>query len=182
MSTNNHKSSAPNPYKGIYLRSIMVGVSSFAVMFLIYRTTQNPAFSPEKTVNSAFFFALVSPVFMGGKIYLAERRYRMYEEGIGDYRIKVPINILINKGYLYVGRTDIYLVFATTRPHFISSVKMTNVVKVTLYDTDNINLTLKSRNGEDRSLYNIKFRVNDNLGELMKIFGDLFEGRVEITD
>ena len=104
----------------------------------------------------------------------------MYEQGIGEHRIKVPISILINKGYMYVGQMDIYLVFATTRPHFISSVKIANVVKVTLYDKDYICLTLKNRNDESRDLYTIKFRVEDDTEELMKIFNHLFEGRVEI--
>ena len=168
-----------NPYSGIYLRSVMVGISSFAFMQFVYFTTGNPAFAPEKCVNSAFFFALIAPIVMYIKISMQERRYRIYEEGMGDYKIKVPVSILINKGYLYVSATDIYLVFATTRPHFISSMKVMNVVKVSLYDTDNICLTLKNRTDEAKDMYTIKFRVEDDLEGLMEIFNNMFEGRVE---
>lgn len=175
-----NQKTAKSPYSGIYLRSIAIGFGSFAAMYMIYITTGNPAFRPESAINSSFFFALVAPVFMSIKIYMQTKRYKIYEEGIGDYRIKVPISILINKGYLYVGSLDIYLVFATTRPHFISSVKLTNVVKVTFYDKDYVCLTLKNRREEDaRNLYTIKFRVEDNLEGLMAVFEHLFEGRIE---
>ncbi len=181
MDNRDHKQkNTKSPYSGIYIRSLAIGAGSFAAMYLIYKTTGNPAFRPESAINSAFFFALVAPLFMGMKIYMQTRRYKIYEQGIGDYRIKVPISILINKGYLYVGALDIYLVFATTRPHFISSVKLTNVVKVTFYDKDYVCLTLKNRREEDsRNLYTIKFRVEDDLEGLMRIFEHLFEGRVE---
>ncbi len=176
----NKLSSSKSPYSGIYIRSLLVGIISFSAMYAIYIFTGNPAFHPQSAINSAFFFALISPIFMGAKISLRERRYKMYEQGIGQHRIKVPISILINKGYLYVGQLDIYLVFATARPHFISSVKIANVVKVTLYDTDYICLTLKNRNEEERNLYTIKFRVEEDPAELMTVFGQLFEGRIEI--
>ena len=168
-----------SPYHGIYTQSILFGFGSFAFMQAVYAISHNPAFSPENSINSAFLFALIAPIIMAMKITLRERRYKMYEQGIGDYRIKVPVSILINKGYVYVGSLDIYLVFATTRPHFISSVKMTNVVKVTFYDKNYVCLTLKNRREEERDLYTIKFRVEDNIEELMEVFVGLFEGRVE---
>ncbi|MBE6037773.1 MAG: hypothetical protein E7218_01020 [Anaerofustis stercorihominis] len=166
-----------NPYSGILINSAIMGVISFVLMRLIYILTGNTMFSLEHSVNVGFTAAAVSPMYMFLSIYKEVKRYEMYEQGIDGCRLKVPVSILVNKGYFYVNDRNMYLVFASKKPHFISLMKLSTVEKVTLYDETYI--CVRIRNETSSNPYEIKFKVEGNMEKTVNELNSLLRDRIE---
>ena len=166
-----------NPYNGICINAAILGIVSFCMMRVLHYFTNNPMFGLEHSINMGFTAAIISPLYMFVSVFKEVKRYEMYEKGIENCRFRVAVSIPVNRGYLYINHSHLYLVFASKKPNFISSIKMSTIEKIIFYDEKYICLIINNEHSSNP--YEIKFRVDGNMKNTVEKLNSLLPAITE---